>query len=244
LEERLLQEKIRYQTELASSIARLSEIERVLAVREKLDAAEHKSREIWLVCQLLNDALKSNPTNSVRTNPINVLRELKAVMDKVSESEEANSLSQLALKSIPQSAIESGVYTEDALIERFKKVETICRRVSLIGDEGGSLWRFLLSYIQSTLVIERLNSVPLEELENKEVDPSRWDTFAILARVKHHLGERNLEQSLRYANQLKGEPRRVANDWIKDLRTHLEVRQSASILLAQAASVSVRTLNN
>lgn len=32
-----------------------------------------------------------------------------------------------------------GVYTEEALRERFLKVERICKRVSMIGDNGGSL---------------------------------------------------------------------------------------------------------
>jgi mitofilin len=165
------------------------------------------------------------------------------IVIKVNESEEANSLSHLALKAIPKAAIENGVYTEDALIERFGQVDKICKRVSLIGDEGGSVWRYLLSYVQSMLVLDT-SKVSAAELADEKIDPTGWDTFAVLARVRHHLSERNLEMSLRYANQLKGEPRKVAADWIKDVRVHLETRQSASILMAQAASVSVRTLNS
>lgn len=213
-----------------------------IVVREKLDAEEHKARELWLLCQILNDSLKSNPAGSVKTEPRKIINEINAVIDKVKQSEE-NSLAQVALKSLPKAALENGVYTEDALIVRFTKVDKLCKRVALIGDEGGSLWRYLLSYIQAGLVIDR-KTISKEELEDKEVDPSAWDTYAILARVRHHLAERNLEMSLRYANQLRGEPRKVASDWIRDVRTHLETRQSANILLAQAASVSIRTLNN
>jgi len=216
----------------------------ISAVREQLDADEHKSRELWLVCQVLNDALKSNPADAIEAVPRNVLKEIKSIVQKVNESE-PNSLSQLALKSVPKQALESGVYTEDALISRFEKVNTVARRVSLIGDEGGSLWRYLLSYLQAALVIERSDRKPTSnELEDKTFDATTLDTFDILSRMRYHLKQRNLEMSLRYANQLRGEPRKVANDWIKDVRTHLETRQATNILLAQAASVSVRTLKN
>ncbi|KAI1278079.1 MICOS complex subunit MIC60 [Halotydeus destructor] len=242
LEERLLHEKMRYQAELASSIARLQEIERVLQVREKLDAAEQKSRQLWLVCQILTDALKSNPADSVSTAPRSILNEIEGVISKVSDGE-PNSLSQLALNAIPKNVLVNGVYTEDALVARFEKIDKLAKRVSLIGDEGGSLWRYMLSYVQSVLILD-WSKISKEELEDKAVDPSQWDTYAILTRVRHCLKERNLEMSLRYANQLKGEPRKVAADWIKDVRQHLETRQSANILLAQAASVSVRTTSN
>jgi len=209
-----------------------------------LDAAEHKSRELWLVCQILNDALKSNPADATEIAPRNILNEVKAVIQKVNESE-PSSLAQLALKSLPKAALDNGIYTEDALITRFETVDRLAKRVSLIGDEGGSLWRYMLSYLQSVLIIERTNAAPsVAELDNREFDATSLDTYAILARVRYHLRQRNLEMSLRYANQLRGEPRRVASDWIKDVRTHLETRQTTNILLAQAASVSIRTLNN
>lgn len=41
---------------------------------------------------------------------------------------------------------------------------------------------------------------------------------------------------------LKGEPRRIACDWIKDARVHVETRQAAELLMQHAAATSVRTL--
>lgn len=40
---------------------------------------------------------------------------------------------------------------------------------------------------------------------------------------------------------LKGEPARIASDWVRDTRDHLETRQAAELLMAHAAAQSVRT---
>lgn len=150
-------------------------------------------------------------------------------------------LLKLALESIPKEAKETGVYTEPDLIRRFNVVEKYCRRVALIGDEGGSLYMYLLSYLQSIFIWN--SKIPRVELEGGEVDPSEWDTFDILTRVRHCLNTNNLEMALRYANQLKGEARNVAQDWIKDTRTHLEVRQAVDILETEADAANVQIIN-
>jgi hypothetical protein len=41
---------------------------------------------------------------------------------------------------------------------------------------------------------------------------------------------------------LHGEPARVARDWVRDARVHLETRQAAELLLAHAAATSMRTV--
>lgn len=201
------------------------------AVREKLDREEESSRVLWLLCQRLNSALKSDPKEGVSSEPQQILKNLKETIDKLTaESDEPriDSLSKLALKSIPKRVIDNGVYSEDALIRRFDKVDNLCKRVSLVDEENSSLMRYALSYLQSMLIFDR-SSISDQELKNEEVDVNKLGTYDILARINHHLRERNLEMSLRYANQLRGEPRKVASDWIRDVRHHLEVRQVSSI---------------
>ena len=39
-------------------------------------------------------------------------------------------------------------------------------------------------------------------------------------------------QALRFMNQLKGEPRKAADDWIHQVRLHMESKQAADSLLA------------
>ena len=175
--------------------------------------------------------------------PVSLNREMSAIQTIISKDFlEERPIIRLALESIPKEVKENGVYTEKDLIKRFKKVDKFCRRVALIGDEGGSLYLYLLSYIQSIMLF-RSTRIPIEELEGKEVDPQKWDTFDILTRVEYHLNNHNLEQALKYANQLKGEPRNVAKDWIKDTRTHLELKQAVDLLQTEADAINVQIIN-
>ena len=51
-------------------------------------------------------------------------------------------------------ALERGVYTEDSLKERFTVVEKTARKVAGIGEEGGSLLAYGLSYLQSLMMVD------------------------------------------------------------------------------------------
>lgn len=209
-----------------------------------MDKEEESSRVLWLICQRLNSALKSNPKEGVSSEPQVIVKNLKETIDKLSESESkgVDSLSKIALKSIPKGVVENGVYSEDALIQRFEKVEDVCKRVSLVDEEHSSLMRYALSYLQSMLIIDT-SKISEQEIADEEIDVTKLGTYDLLARIRYYLKERNLEMSLKYANQLRGEPRKVASDWIRDVRNHLEVRQVSSILQAQCSAATLRTLN-
>lgn len=51
-----------------------------------------------------------------------------------------------------------------------------------------------------------------------------------------------MEQALRYMNLLKGEPKKVAKDWLKDLRIHLESMQAAEAILTYAAVQAIQSV--
>lgn len=178
------------------------------------------------------------------SDPQVIVEGLKEAIDRLSECESKgiDALSRIALRSIPKGVLDSGVYSEDALIQRFEKVQHVCRRVSLVDEEHSSLMRYALSYLQSMLIIDR-SRISEQEVGDEEIDVTRLGTYDLLARIQYYLKERNLEMSLRYANQLRGEPRKVASDWIRDVRNHLEVRQVSSILQAQSSAATLRSLN-
>ena len=191
---------------------------------------------------MLKDVLKYS-TSNLESEPLPKLltNQLKVIRDTLKEYSNISLLANAALDSISNDAINHGIYSEDDLINRFTKIEKICRKVALIGDEGGTLFKYLLSYVQSFLIFNQ-SKITNEELTDQEIDPSKWDTFDILGRVTYCLKRNNLEMALRYANQLKGEPRKVAKDWIKDTRNHLEIKQVVDILVNQAASISAQVL--
>ncbi len=212
-------------------------------MREQLDKDERVAKELWLLSQTLRDALLHSPSMREECLPRSLSKEISAIKNALNKNLSEKPLIKLALESIPNDVIQNGVYSEEDLIKRFTKVDRICKRVALIGDNGGSLYKYILSYLQSILVFSD-SKIPLEELEDQEiVDPSKWDTFDILTRVRHCLTNHNLEMALRYANQLRGEPRNVAQDWIRDTRTHLETKQAVDLLQSEASSINVQVLN-
>ena len=83
---------------------------------------------------------------------------------------EKDSFTKTILASIPNLALERGVYTEDSLKERFSKVETTARKVAGVGEQGGSLFTFGLSWLQSKLLVDLTKRVPVETLEVVDLD--------------------------------------------------------------------------
>ena len=59
---------------------------------------------------------------------------------------------------------------------------------------------------------------------------------------RYSLERGDLAQAVRYMGLLRGEPRRVAADWLKEARLHLEARQAADALIAHAAARGAEVL--
>ena len=144
----------------------------------------------------------------------------------------------LILESIPEKALTRGVYTEENLKQRFQKVTRVAQKVALIDDTGGSLFKYMLSYMQSFFVF---TSVHAKE-ETDSVNIENMDTFQLCAHAKYWLEKGNIELALRFMNQLHGESRQVAADWIEEARIYLEARQAAHALMAFASSTGLGTL--
>ena len=62
---------------------------------------------------------------------------------------------------------------------------------------------------------------------------------AILARAEWCLGEKDLDGAAREVNRLKGWPRRLAADWLREARRALEVRQALEIVGTEATLASL-----
>lgn len=88
------------------------------------------------------------------------------------------------LQGVPTQARSRGVYPEDALRERFIKVEQLARRLALVPADGAKLPIYLLSYIQSVLILIPENPISKAELNNEPIDFGKLDTYDILNRAK------------------------------------------------------------
>ena len=140
--------------------------------------------------------------------------------------------------SIPEEALSEGVSTPDELLKRFNRVRKICRIVAMVDETGGTLFEYLTSFLQSILVGRRNRAFTDEE----EIDLSELNTFIILDNASHAIDRVDLEQAVKFMNQLKGQSRRVAADWIKDARLLLETKQAAEALLSHSAASGLGSL--
>lgn len=97
---------------------------------------------------------------------------------------EGDDLVKTVLENLPAEAKNRGVYPEDALRERFLKVEKLARRLALVPADGASLPKYLLSYVQAALVIQPNELITEAELNNEPFDFSQLNTFEILNRAR------------------------------------------------------------
>lgn len=143
-----------------------------------------------------------------------------------------NNFVNAVIDKIPEAALRRGVFNEDSLRERWDRIQRTCKRVALIDENGGSLFRYFVSYFQSILVFT--DSVP--PLEGEEIDVGSLDVFKLVAYTTYYVEKGDLEQALRYANLLQGMPKKVAGDWVKEARLLLETSQIAAVLSSQASA--------
>jgi len=87
------------------------------------------------------------------------------------------------------------------------------------------------------MVVQRLSAV-----DSEEVDVDELTVFVLLDRAADCVDRGDLEQAVRYVNQLRAEPRRVAADWLTEARLLLETRQAADVLVAFAVANSLGSL--
>ena len=131
-----------------------------------------------------------------------------------------------------------GILCEGGLKERFVKVKRVCRRVALVPETGGGLGRYALSYLQSLLVVSwRL--VGRGARGGEDPDPHKMDTFKVLECADDALSRGDLEQAVRCVNLLRGEPRRVAQDWLHDARHYLETSQAILLISQYLAALNI-----
>lgn len=230
LDAELRNAEIRY----APTLNKIKELEHLLRKHEDIQQKEAPARVLWLSCQSLLNKLRFESQVPLENDPAyEVLKKFAAANNQLAIS---------VLETIPPRALKEGVQSEELLIDRFRKIDTICKRVAMVPEHGGGLLKYLVSYMQSLFILE-IQKVSEDEINGKTlVDPSKWHTFDILARVKFCLQKHNLEQAVRYANQLRGQARVVARDWIRDARAHLEAKQAFLILSTYAESIGMEAL--
>lgn len=123
---------------------------------------------------------------------------------------------------------------------RFERIRKICKRVALVGEEGAGLGTYLLSYIQSLLTFDMIYD---KMLSRDDQDIESMNTYRLLSRANSCLERGDLELAVRLVNQLKGEPRRITQDWVKEACLYLETRQAVTVVSEYLAASSYTTVH-
>lgn len=236
LNTKLIEERQSFHTEVANWIARLRGIESAVEGRAESERVSRKAQQLWLACVALNKALMHGIEDievwELKIKPL--ANEIAAVSDAAGNHPYVKAI----VKSIPEVSYKRGVWTDDSLIQRFNKVHRVCRRVAMIDETGGGLGKYFLSYIQSFFIFESVYA----RVTSDEIELDKLSTYQILANAKYWMDRDDLEMAVRYMNQLQGEPRRVAEEWLKESKLHLETRQATQALMAFASASGLGTI--
>jgi len=234
LDESLANQTASQKRELAKLKGWLEGMTASMEERNSMAQAVFDSQAFWLACMSLQKTVEAGADEAAIKSAV------KAVEDTVQKSDvfKEDVLVQNLLNSIPK----SDVPASSEIKTRFKKVEVMARRTALVGEEGGSLLLYVLSYLQSLLVIPPAPSVAAPDKSVDVIDPTALNTFDIVWLAKTAMEVDDLEQAVKYMNLLKGESRRQASDWLVNARLYLELQQSCEALASYAHAIGAEAV--
>lgn len=93
-------------------------------------------------------------------------------------------LVETVLATIPACALKRGVYPEDALRDRFMKVEQVAWQVAGVPAGGTTLPQLFAAWLQSLMIIRAADPIPAAELNNEPFDPSTLNNYDIIQRAR------------------------------------------------------------
>ncbi|KAG8139757.1 hypothetical protein E2320_002523 [Naja naja] len=230
LKQQFDQEQIdNFTLDINTAYARLRGIEQ--AVESNVVAAEEarKAHQLWLSVEALKQSMETAAGDSP-TEP------LEEAVQSIQLSCPDDEFTQALTAALPQKSLSRGVYTEEALRARFHTVQKLAKRVALIDETRNSLYQYFLSYLQSLLLF-----YPQQLKPPTELGPEDLDTFKLFSYASYCIEHGDLELAAKFINQLKGEPRRVAQDWLNEARMTLEAKQVVDILTTYASAVGLGT---
>ncbi|KFQ14650.1 Mitochondrial inner membrane protein, partial [Leptosomus discolor] len=227
---RLTQEQLdNFTLDINTAYARLKGIEQAVESHAVAEEEARKAHQLWLSVEALKYCLKTASGDSP-TEP------LESAVKAIKASCSDNAFTEALTAALPQESLTRGVYSEEALRARFYTVQKLAKRVAMIDETRNSLYQYFLSYLQSLLVFHPQQLKPPAELS-----PDDLDTFKLLSYASYCIEHGDLELAAKFVNQLRGESRRVAHDWLTEARTTLETKQIVDILTAYASAVGLGT---
>jgi len=200
----------------------LKGIESAIDARVSTEVAARSRQDLWVAVAALKAAIgvEHRVPLSDRVAAVTALTEGDVLVSTL-------------LGAIPEEAKAGGIYSNADLKTRFEKVREICKKVSMVTEEGG-IFQTILSFINYKITNESVLIQPAEEL-NPETD----SMLKLVCHAQWYVEHDDLESALRCMNQLRGEPRRTAFDWISEARAALETRQAIDALHSWVSALNI-----
>lgn len=171
------------------------------AARSDADRQVHQAQALWSACSALWASMRAADPQvpwqeQLRplSNEVEAVKRASGKAFSLSERlfgrlrlfyfTEGDELVKIVLDGLPAEAKTRGVYPENAIRERFLKVEKLARQLALVTDENAGLLTYALSYGQAALIIQPKELISQAELNNEPVDISQLNTFDILNRTR------------------------------------------------------------
>uniref|UniRef100_A0A672H0U8 MICOS complex subunit MIC60 n=1 Tax=Salarias fasciatus TaxID=181472 RepID=A0A672H0U8_SALFA len=215
--------------DMNTAYARLKGMEEAIDSHVVAEEAARSAHQLWLSVEALSYALK---TADAETPTVPLEAAAQAVRHSCRDDEFALALA----AALPEESLQRGVYSEASLRARFYSLRSLARRVALVNETHNSLYQYFLSYLQAALLFEKKLEAPPAQLSAQDLDP-----FKLLSYASYCLEHGDLELAAKLVNQLRGEARRVVEDWLAEARLTLETRQAVGLLSAYANAVGLGT---
>ncbi|XP_047209831.1 MICOS complex subunit MIC60 isoform X2 [Girardinichthys multiradiatus] len=226
----LTQEQLdNFTLDMNAAYARLKGVEEAIDSHMEAEEAARKAHQLWLSVEALNYTLKTAGTESPSMP-------LEDAADAVRASCVDNDFALALASALPEESLKRGVHSEASLRARFNSLRSLARRVALIDESHNTLYQYFLSYLQAALLFENQQEAPPTQLRSEDLD-----SFKLLSYASYCLEHGDLELAAKLVNQLRGEARRVIEDWLTEARLTLETRQVVSLLSAYANAVGLGT---
>jgi len=214
-------ERRRLENMVRDAFNQLKGIESAIDARAGVESAARARQDLWAAVAALKAAVGFEHRVPLGER-----------VASVSAAAAGDELVSTLLGAITEDAKSGGIYSNAELKTRFDKVQEICKRVSLITEEGG-LFQTFLSWLNYKTTFESVLIKPADEI-NPEIDAMK-----LVCHAQWYVEHDDLESALRCMNQLRGEPRRTAFDWISEARTALETRQAIDALHSWVSALNL-----
>lgn len=217
--------------QVADSFGRLRGIEQTLLARAKAEEEIEKSKKLWLAIENLNKLLVTRGTSE--------LNQVRSTVETIKALAPQNEFVNEILMTLSPTIIERGICPENDLKERYAQLKDTCKKVALVDDRGASLVKYAISYLQSFFI---LNTTRAQDATRElELTEKQLNTFNLLNYAERFIEQGDFEMAIRLLQQLKGEPKRLAKDWINEALLLLEVKQACNLLTAYISSLYLST---